>query len=76
MARCHPALGAPNRYANTIEIRTNEHYVERLDYWLNKGLAKHLPFAYFIKGMRLYYEDEAGAISYLSKGVAHYPLCC
>lgn len=52
---------------DTIEIRTNEHYVERLDYWLNKGLAKHLPFAYFIKGMRLYYEDEAEAVSYLSK---------
>ena len=52
---------------DTIEIRTNEHYVERLDYWLNQGLAKHLPFAYFIKGKRLYYEDEAEAVSYLSK---------
>lgn len=52
---------------DTIEVITNEHYVERLDYWLNKGLAKHDPLAYFIKGMELYFEDEAQAISYLSK---------
>lgn len=52
---------------DTIEVITNEHYVERLDYWLNKALATHDPLASFIKGMQLYYEDEAEAIPYLSK---------
>lgn len=65
---------------DTIEVITNEHYVERLDYWLNKALATHDPLASFIKGMQLYYEDEAEAIPYLSKaadaGYAQAALFC
>lgn len=52
---------------DTIEVMTNGKYVERLDYWLNKGIATQDPLAYFFKGMQLYYTDEAQAIFYLSK---------
>ena len=44
-----------------------EHYAKRLDYWLNKGITMNDPVALATKGMRLYYEDEANAISYLSR---------
>lgn len=42
-------------------------YKERLDYWLDKGLAINDPVAVFVKGMRLYYTDETEAIKYLSR---------
>lgn len=42
-------------------------YSERLDYWLEKGIAINDPEALATKGMRLYYEDEANAIVCLSK---------
>ena len=44
-----------------------ELYSNRLDYWLDKGIAMNDPIAFATKGMRLYYEDEAEAVSYLSK---------
>lgn len=40
---------------------------ERLDYWLNKGLAQNDPVAINIKGQRDYYNDEDGSIESLSK---------
>lgn len=40
---------------------------ERLDYWLNKGLAQNDPVAISIKGQRDYYNDEDGSIESLSK---------
>lgn len=40
---------------------------ERLDYWLNKGLAQNDPIAISIKGQRDYYNDEDGSIESLSK---------
>ena len=42
-------------------------YAECLNYWLNKGIAMNDSVALVTKGMRLYYEDEEKAISYLSK---------
>lgn len=42
-------------------------YSERLDYWLEKGIAINDPVALATKGMRMYYEDEANAIACLSK---------
>lgn len=42
-------------------------YSERLDYWLEKGIAINDPVALATKGMRMYYEDEANAIVCLSK---------
>lgn len=42
-------------------------YSDRLDYWLEKGIAMKDPVALATKGMRMYYEDEANAIVYLSK---------
>lgn len=51
--------------ANNAE--TTEHYTERLNYWLEKGIAMNDQIALATKGMRLYYDDEAAAISYLSK---------
>ena len=44
-----------------------ELYSDRLDYWLDKGIAMNDPVALATKGMRLYYEDEAKAVYYLSK---------
>lgn len=45
----------------------NEHYLERLYYWLNKGLAIDDSVAISITGRRLYYEDESAAIPYLAE---------
>lgn len=42
-------------------------YSDRLDYWLSRGLEMKDPVATYIKGMRLYYSDEAEALIYLSK---------
>lgn len=42
-------------------------YSDRLDYWLEKGIAMNDLVALATKGMRMYYEDEAKAIGYLSK---------
>ena len=42
-------------------------YSDRLDYWLEKGIAINDPVALATKGMRMYYTDEAKAIVYLSK---------
>lgn len=53
--------------ANQNNAAQTKFYSDRLDYWLDKGIAMNDPVALATKGMRLYYEDEAGAISYLSK---------
>lgn len=45
----------------------NELYLERLHYWLNKGLTSNDPVAKSITGRRLYYEDETAAIPYLAE---------
>ena len=68
---------ARDAYGNEIEINEiseepfdsnlNELYLERLNYWLNKGLAINDPVAKRITGMRLYYEDETKAIQYLAE---------
>lgn len=42
-------------------------YSDRLDYWLEKGIAMNDPVALATMGMRMYYTDEAKAIGYLSK---------
>lgn len=42
-------------------------YSDRLDYWLEKGIAMNDPVALATMGMRMYYTDEANAIVYLSK---------
>lgn len=52
---------------NKSNADMTKHYSERLDYWLEKGIAMNDPVALSTKGMRLYYEDEAKAISYLSR---------
>lgn len=44
-----------------------ELYSDRLDYWLDKGIAMNDPIALATKGMRLYSQDEAEAVYYLSK---------
>lgn len=53
--------------ANKNDADMTKHYSERLDYWLEKGIAMNDPVALSTKGMRLYYEDEAKAIYYLSR---------
>lgn len=45
----------------------NELYLERLHYWLNKGLDINDPVAKSITGRRLYYEDESAAIPFLAE---------
>ncbi len=52
---------------DTIEVVTNEIYAERLNYWLDKGIANNDPVALEVKGMRLYYDNKSEAIQYLSK---------
>lgn len=42
-------------------------YSDRLEYWLEKGIAMNDPVPLATKGLRMYYEDEANAIVYLSK---------
>lgn len=42
-------------------------YSDRLNYWLEKGIAMNDPVALATMGMRMYYTDEANAIVYLSK---------
>ena len=53
--------------ANKANAEMSEPYAERLEYWLDKGIAMNDPVAIVTKGMRLYYEDESKAIAYLSK---------
>lgn len=53
--------------ANQNNADQTKFYSDRLDYWLDKGIAMNDPVALATKGMRLYYEDEAEAVSYLSK---------
>lgn len=52
---------------STTESELEALYNSRLEYWLNKGLEMNDPVAIFIKGMQLYYTDEAQSIEYLSK---------
>lgn len=42
-------------------------FADRLEYWLSRSLEMNDPVATYIKGMRLYYTDEAEALKYLSK---------
>lgn len=68
---------AIDAYGNEIEFNDikegsydnslNELYLERLHYWLNKGLTSNDPVAKSITGRRLYYEDETAAIPYLAE---------
>lgn len=53
--------------ANKNNAEMTKLYSDRLDYWLEKGIAINDPVALATKGMRMYYEDEANAIVYLSK---------
>lgn len=53
--------------ANKSNADRTKLYSNRLNYWLDKGIAMNDPVALATKGMRLYYEDEAEAVSYLSK---------
>lgn len=53
--------------ANKNNAEMTKLYSERLDYWLEKGIAMNDPVALATKGMRMYYEHEANAIVYLSK---------
>lgn len=52
---------------NKRRAEMSEKYAERLNYWLDKGIAINDPVALVIKGMRLYYTDEAEATAYLSR---------
>ena len=52
---------------DTTEIAVNELYTERLDMWLNRGIAMNDPIALATMGMRMYYDNEGNAIVYLSK---------
>lgn len=53
--------------ANRNNAEMTKLYSDRLDYWLEKGIAMNDPVALITKGMRMYYEDEANAIVCLSK---------
>ena len=53
--------------SNKNDAEQTKLYSERLNYWLEKGIAINDPVALATNGMRLYYEDESKAISYLSK---------
>lgn len=69
---CHK-LGIDNA-TDTTELVVNNHYSDRLEKWLEKGTAMNDPVALFTKGMRIYYDDEANAIVYLSKAaMMNYP---
>lgn len=52
---------------NNNDPEKAKQYSDRLDYWLEKGIAMDDPMALATKGMRMYYDDEAKAIVYLSK---------
>lgn len=52
---------------NKSNAELSKMYSDRLEYWLNKGVAMNDPIALLTSGMRLYYEDEVKAIEYLSK---------
>lgn len=52
---------------NKLRAEHSEEYAKRLNYWLEKGIAINDPVALATKGMRLYYDDEENAISYLSR---------
>lgn len=52
---------------NKKNAEMSKDYSERLNYWLDKGLAIGDPVSLATKGMRLYYGDEETAIIYLSK---------
>lgn len=53
--------------ANQNNADLTKQYSDRLNYWLDKGITMNDPVALATKGMRLYYEDDATAIAYLSK---------
>ena len=53
--------------ANKNNAEMTKLYSDRLDYWLEKGIAMNDPVALATMGMRMYYTDEANAIVYLSK---------
>mgnify|MGYP000885452735 CR=1 FL=1 len=53
--------------ANKNNAEMTKLYSDRLDYWLEKGIAMNDPVALATMGMRMYYKDEANAIVYLSK---------
>lgn len=53
--------------ANKDNAEMTKLYSDRLDYWLEKGIAMNDPVALATMGMRMYYTDEANAIVYLSK---------
>lgn len=53
--------------ANKNNAEMTKLYSDRLDYWLEKGIAMNDPVALATMGMRMYYTDEANVIVYLSK---------
>lgn len=48
--------------ANKNNAEMTKLYSDRLDYWLEKGLAINDPVALATKGMRMYYDNETDAI--------------
>lgn len=53
--------------ANKNNAEMTKLYSDRLDYWLEKGIVMNDLVALVTTGMRMYYEDEANDIVYLSK---------
>lgn len=53
-------------FANRNNADMTKYYSNRLDYWLEKGVAMNDPVAFATKGMRLYHKDDENAIYYLS----------
>lgn len=53
--------------ANKDNAEMTKLYSDRLDYWLEKGIAINDPVALATMGMRMYYTDEGNAIVFLSK---------
>lgn len=64
-----PIYGEPYKPEPTEQETNplNEYNNERLNHWLDVALVKNDTLAYRVKGMRLYYSDEAAAIDLLSK---------
>lgn len=53
--------------ANKRDAELTKHYTERLNYWLDKGLAMNDSVAIVTRGLRAYDGNEADAITYLTK---------
>lgn len=54
-------------FANKNNAEMTKQYSERLDYWLEKGIAMHDLVALATKGLRMYHVDQENSIVYLSE---------